>query len=81
MADLKILEADGWDELPQIHTAISQGTLDIQALWTAVSAGDGEEAIRLLAAAGYQLDDDITTVTMVSLPNDIQGAFYRVWVQ
>lgn len=85
MADLKILEKDGNEELEGVEDAIKDGSLDIKKLWTAVAQADTAQAAIILFEAGFDLDDveveDVTDVTVVSTPDDILGEHYRIWVK
>jgi len=85
MVDLTVLEKDGWDELNNVEDAIKDGALDIKRLWTSVGQGDTAQAAIIIFEAGFFLEDaeveDIKDVTVVSVPDDILGDRYRIWVK
>ncbi len=85
MADFKILEKSGRFELADVGEAIQSRALDIDQLWRAVGYGDMEKAAGLLLEAWYDLGrgvgaSDVESVTMISIPDDIVGRRYRIWV-
>jgi hypothetical protein len=85
MADLKVLEKDGWEELDDVEDAIKQGALDIKKLWASVGQADTAQAALTLFEAGFDLDDveveDVKDVSIISIPDDILGEHYRIWVK
>lgn len=81
MADLVIREADGWEELEELQAAIRHGGLDIGELWSAVGNGSTKVAVTLLEDSGYEFDQKVTGVRMLSVPDDMLGERYRVWVK
>jgi len=85
MADLKVLEKDGWEELDDVESAITEGALDIRKLWASVGQGDTAQAALTLFEAGFDLDDaeveGVKDVTIISTPDDILGQHYRIWVK
>lgn len=85
MADLKILEKNGYEELDDAQKAIAAGDLNIKALWKAVADGDTEAAALALFEAGFGQDgeepSDVKDVIVMSTPDDRLGDRYRVWIR
>lgn len=85
MADLKILKKDGWTELSGVEAAIKDRALDMRKLWEAIARADTAQSAIILFAAGFDLDDvdvmDVLDVTVLSLPDDLLGHRYRIWVK
>lgn len=85
MADLKILRRDGYQELSGIQDAIRNGSLKIRDLWQAVGQGDTDRGALILFEAGFGKEDDLSEnirdIVVVSVPDDIHGEFYRIWVK
>jgi hypothetical protein len=80
MADLVIRKSDGWMELDALTNAIDNG-FNVFELWNAVGQGNHDEALNMLSEAGFELADEWSQVRMMSLPDDIRGEFFRVWVK
>jgi hypothetical protein len=85
MADLKIIEKNGYEELDDAQNAISSKDLDIKALWKAVADGDTEAAALVLFEAGFGEDGeepaDVKDVIVMSTPDSRLGDRYRVWIR
>jgi hypothetical protein len=85
MADLKILKKNGYEEPEGVEAAIKDGALDIKALWVAVGQGDTARAALILFEAGFGEDGEevehIKDVVVVSVPDDILGEHYRIWIK
>lgn len=85
MADLRVLEKNGYEELVGVHSAISTTALDIKALWTAVGDGDTEAAALVLFEAGFGEDGeeptDVKDVLVISTPDGRIGDRYRIWIK
>ena len=85
MADLKILEKSGYEELEDVEGAIRDGGFDIEALWRAVGQADTALAAGILYRAGFDLDaeevEQVKDVVVVSVPDDILGEHYRIWIK
>ena len=82
MSDFSRLENDGWIELPtdDIRDAVGSGDLDIHNLWKAVGKGDHNKAADLLGAAGWEVFDTLRwKISVIAIPDDILGEFYRIW--
>ncbi len=87
MADLKITEKDGYEELEYVQESIKSGDLDVQALWKLIGHGDTDAAVQMLWEAGFDIDEEeleggeIEDVRIVSTPDDVLGIFYRIWIK
>jgi hypothetical protein len=86
MADFKVLERAGYEEL-DVQEQIDEG-MDIGKLWAAVGRGDTTEAAIVLMEAGflgapfYEEDvEDVEDVVVVSVPDDRLGDRYRIWIK
>jgi hypothetical protein len=81
MSDVKILKKEGWEELDEVVEAITEGSLQIDALWSASGQGDVPTAQQVLLDAGYDLEGTVKGIRVIALPDDIRGEIYRVWVK
>jgi hypothetical protein len=83
VADLIIREADGWEELEDVETAIADGSLEIEDLWKAAGTHDAEECQAILESAGWEWEegDEIDAVKLIEEPDDILGQHTRIWVK
>lgn len=85
MADLKILEKNGYEELDDVQSAVEEKALDMKALWKAVGEADTEAAALILFEAGFGLEgegpSDVKDVIVVSMPDDRLGDRYRIWIK
>jgi hypothetical protein len=77
MADLKILEAEGWQELPL--RSVDQ---DITEIWEAAAVGDLQTIERHLVEYGLLADDEeLQGFKLFAVPDDILHEYYRAWVK
>ena len=85
MADFKITEKDGYEELENVQAAIQDRSLDIKALWALIGQGDTDQAAITLFEAGFEIDEeeveDIKDIVVISTPDDIGGESYRIWIR
>jgi hypothetical protein len=90
MADFKILKKEGYQELEGVEEAVKDGSLKIEDLWSMIGMGETDEAAILLFEAGLDVVgeeeegtnvEDVTDIVLISLPDDILGEHYRIWMK
>jgi hypothetical protein len=81
MSDFVIRAKDGWEELDDFHSAVSEGNL--RGLWEGSASGGDMGAIQdLLAEIGYELEDEeLIGFRIIATADDIHGDYYRAWVK
>ena len=72
---MKIQIQPGWQELED------DADIDMRGLWGCVGQGDVAGATALLEEAGYEFDRKPKDVYMISVPDDMLGERYRIFVR
>jgi len=81
VADLALLEDDGFVELEDLDAEVRAGAFDPEELWELVAAGDHERARELLEQAGWEdLPLYPCEVVVMRVPDEGAGERLRAWV-